>query len=158
MNSKSLGLLNKEQTEAAEIIHKEAIREAKLINDLLDISKLEAGAIVIHRKPFYLSTLEDRCSFRSLAEKKGLVVRWNTPDIIGEVDGDMDRIAQVVTNLVTNSIKFTEKGSVTVNAYPSDKKNIRIDVIDTGSGIPKTEWQNIFMRFYQMAGKQVKRR
>ena len=157
LGNKSLGQMSKEQTEAAEIIHKESIRLAKLINDLLDISKLEAGAIVIHRRPFHLSILEERCSFRSLAEKKGLEIVWNTPDIIGEVEGDVDRIAQVLSNLVTNAIKFTERGSITVNAYPFDKKNVRIDVMDTGTGIPEKEQKNIFMRFYQAPGKVVKK-
>ncbi|MEM3890511.1 MAG: HAMP domain-containing sensor histidine kinase, partial [Candidatus Micrarchaeia archaeon] len=120
---------------------------AKLINDLLDLSKLDAGAITLYKKPFKLKDLEDKCSLRNLAEAKGLTLIWNTPDSLGEVYGDPERIAQVLTNLVNNAIKFTDKGSVTINAFEKDKNWIQVDVIDTGPGIPKKEQQSIFERF-----------
>ncbi|MCS7109526.1 MAG: PAS domain-containing sensor histidine kinase, partial [Candidatus Micrarchaeota archaeon] len=113
LRNKVLGPNTPKQQEAAEIIDKEAKRLAKLINDLLDLSKLDAGAITLHKRPFKLSELEDKCSLRNMAESKGLTLIWNTPDSLGEVYGDPERIAQVLTNLVNNAIKFTDKGSVT---------------------------------------------
>ncbi|MEM4133597.1 MAG: ATP-binding protein [Candidatus Micrarchaeia archaeon] len=147
LRNKVLGPNTEKQQEAAEIIDKEAKRLAKLINDLLDLSKLDAGAITLHKKPFKLKDLEDKCSLRNLAEAKGLTLIWNTPDSLGEVYGDPERIAQVLTNLVHNAIKFTDKGSVTINAFEKDKNWIQVDVIDTGPGIPKKEQESIFERF-----------
>ncbi|MEM3369307.1 MAG: ATP-binding protein [Candidatus Micrarchaeia archaeon] len=147
LRNKILGPNTPKQQEAAEIIDKESKRLAKLINDLLDLSKLDAGAITLYKKPFKLKDLEDKCSLRNLAERKGLTLIWNTPDSLGEVYGDPERIAQVLTNLVNNAIKFTDKGSVTINAFEKDKKWIQVDVIDTGPGIPKKEQQAIFERF-----------
>ncbi len=147
MRNKILGPNNPKQQEATEIIDKESKRLAKLINDLLDLSKIDAGAMVIQKKPFKLKDLEDKCSLKHLAEKKGLILIWNTPESLGEVYGDPERIAQVLTNLVNNAIKFTDHGSVTVNAFEKGKDNIQIDVIDTGLGIPKKDQEMIFERF-----------
>ncbi|MCX8202281.1 MAG: ATP-binding protein [Candidatus Micrarchaeota archaeon] len=147
LRNKVLGPNTPKQQEAAEIIDKESKRLAKLINDLLDLSKLDAGAITLHKRPFKLKDLEDKCSLRNMAESKGLTLIWNTPDSLGEVYGDPERIAQVLMNLVNNAIKFTDKGSVTINAFEKDRNNIQVDVIDTGPGIPKKEQQAIFERF-----------
>jgi len=156
LSSKVLGELNKEQEEASNVIHSEAKRLSKLINDLLDVSRMEAGVLVLNKKHFLLSILEDRCSCRPLAQNKGITIMWNTPDSIGEVYADPDRVAQVLTNLVSNSIKFTERGSVTVNAFNKNKKFVQVDVIDTGIGIPKKEKDKIFDRFYQTEKKNKK--
>lgn len=147
LRNKMLGPNTPKQQEAVEIIDKEAKRLAKLINDLLDLSKLDAGAMVLHKKIFRLKDLEEKCSLRNLAEQKGLTLIWNTPETLSEVYGDPERIAQVLTNLVNNAIKFTDKGSVTINAFEKDKNWIQVDVIDTGPGIPKKEQELIFDRF-----------
>jgi hypothetical protein len=149
LSNKVLGELNKEQIEAANVIYSESKRLGKLINELLDTSRIDAGAFVLNKKPFMLSSLEDKCSCRSLAQVKGLTVIWNTPDNIGEIYGDPDRIAQVITNLVSNSVKHTERGSITVNAFSKGRKLIQVDVIDTGRGVQKKEEEKIFDRFYQ---------
>ena len=147
LRNKILGPNTQKQQEAAEIIDKEAKHLAKLINDLLDLSKIDSGAMTLHKRPFKLKDLEDKCSLRNLAERKGLNLIWNTPDSLGEVYGDPERIAQVLTNLVNNAIKFTDHGSVTINAFEKDKNHIQVDVIDTGPGIPKKEQELIFERF-----------
>jgi len=147
LKNKILGPNTEKQQEAAEIIDKEAKHLAKLINDLLDLSKIDSGAMTLHKRPFKLKDLEEKCSLKSLAERKGLNLIWNTPDSLGEVYGDPERIAQVLTNLVHNAIKFTDHGSVTINAFQKDKNYIQVDVIDTGPGIPKKEQELIFERF-----------
>ena len=147
MRNKILGANNPKQQEAADIIDKESKRLAKLINDLLDLSKMEAGAMVIQKKPFKLKDLEDKCALKHQAEKKGLILIWNTPESLGEVYGDPERIAQVLTNLVNNAIKFTDHGSVTINAFEKGKDSIQVDVIDTGFGIPKKDQEMVFERF-----------
>jgi len=156
LSNKVLGEMNKEQEEAANVIHSESKKLGKLINELLDTSRIEAGALVLNKRPFLLSSLEDKCSCRPLAQVKGLTVIWNTPDKLGEVYGDPDRIAQVLVNLVSNSVKHTERGSITVNAFSKGKKFIQVDVIDTGKGIQKKEEEKIFDRFYQTDKKNKK--
>lgn len=147
LRNRILGPNTPKQQEAAEIIDKEAKNLAKLINDLLDLSKIDSGAMTLHKRPFKLKDLEEKCSLRNLAERKGLTLIWNTPDSLGEVYGDPERIAQVLINLVNNAIKFTDHGSVTINAFEKDKNYIQVDVIDTGPGIPKKEQELIFERF-----------
>jgi signal transduction histidine kinase len=152
-----LGDLTPQQLDAVTIIHKECTRLTKMIDELLDLSKLESGNITLHKKRFLLSSLEEKCSCRQLAEKKGLQLIWNTPDEYGECYGDPERIAQVLINLISNAIKFTEKGSITVNSFPvkkGKKEYIQVDVIDTGIGIPEKEWKNIFQPYYKIGKKE----
>jgi signal transduction histidine kinase len=111
--------------------------------------------MTLHKRPFKLKDLEDKCSLRNLAERKGLNLIWNTPDSLGEVYGDPERIAQVLTNLVNNAIKFTDHGSVTINAFEKDKNHIQVDVIDTGPGIPKKEQELIFERFQRSSVSKI---
>ena len=155
--TKQLGDLSADQQDAAMVIHKESLRLSRLINDILDISKLEAGAVNVNTRPFLLSCLQEKCSCSSLAERKGLTVFWNTPDSLGEIFADPEKISQVITNLVSNAIKFTEHGSVTVNAFSKDSKTIQIDVIDTGMGISQQDQRSLFTRFYQIRQAGVKR-
>lgn len=149
LSNEMLGSLTQKQKEAAAIIHKESQRLAKLIDDLLDLSKLDVGAVTFSKKPLNLSSLEERCSCKELAKKKGLSVIWNTP--VG-VFADEERITQVITNLVSNAIKFTDNGSITINAFEKDKDFVQVDVIDTGKGIAKEEQKNIFEPFYKGKG------
>ena len=155
--NKLLGDLTPQQLDAVTIIHKECTRLAKMIDELLDLSKLESGNITLHKKRFLLSSLEEKCSCRQLAERKGLKLIWNTPDEYGECYGDPDRIAQVLINLISNAIKFTEKGTITVNSFPvkkGKKEYIQVDVIDTGIGIPEKELENIFQPYYKIGKKE----
>ncbi|VVB73552.1 Methanogenesis regulatory histidine kinase FilI [uncultured archaeon] len=158
MRNKVLGPNNQKQQEASEVIYKESLRLTKLINDILDLSKLDTGAMILYKQSFKLNQLEEKCSFKSVAERKGLTVIWNTPDSLGEVYGDPERISQVLSNLVSNAIKFTDRGSVTVNAFSKDKNHVQVDVIDTGAGIPKREQDKIFERFQRGTASKVMRK
>jgi len=158
MRNKVLGPNNPKQQEASEVIYKESLRLTKLINDILDLSKLDTGAMMLYKQSFKLNQLEEKCLFKSVAERKGLTVIWNTPNSLGEVYGDPERITQVLSNLVSNAIKFTERGSVTVNAFSKDKNHIQVDVIDTGAGIPKREQKRIFERFQRGTASKVMRK
>ena len=153
----TLGSLNKNQQEALNVVLSEGERLNKLITNLLDISKIEAGAVTLNIKSFLLSELENKCSLKEMARQKGVVIIWNTPNEIGSINGDPEKISQVLTNLVSNAIKFTDMGSVTINAFKRDKKFVQIDVIDTGDGIPERDQKNLFMRFYQAGGRKIKR-
>ncbi|MEN9331471.1 MAG: hypothetical protein RLZZ94_561 [Bacteroidota bacterium] len=127
-----------------------------IINDILDLSKIEAGKMELEQRPFPLrSTLENvRLILNIRAEEKGVflneIIDSNLPDY---VVGDETRFTQVITNLVGNAIKFTEKGGVTLKAevLNIDVVNARIkfSVIDTGIGIPQDKLAKIFESFSQ---------
>ena len=127
-----------------------------LVNDILDFSSLEAGAVTLHPVAFSLPKLvEDIVASVSLmADEKGLKIKVEKGNAVGEAHfGDVMRLHQVLLNLVNNAIKFTSKGGVTIAlsaAEHSDSiQHLRIEVRDTGIGISPERLQGIFGRFAQ---------
>jgi len=135
---------------------------SKLLTDILDYSKVEAGEIEIQEKPFlYGSPLRRAASlFSGKAAKKNLYL---TVDVNDDeyLMGDEDRIGQVLINLVSNALKFTEKGGVTVSArinyLPDGRRLLRYAVCDTGAGIPDGERDKLFLRFSQLDNTSTRR-
>ncbi len=127
-----------------------------LVSDLLDFSKLEAGKLNIESVPFVVSTLiqETAENVEALYLKKHLkLVLDIDPQLQRNVLGDPFRIRQILTNLLGNAFKFTEEGSITIKAHASQgfgkKIMLKIDVSDTGIGIPKDKQYLIFKEFTQ---------
>jgi CheY-like chemotaxis protein len=135
-----------------------------LINDILDMSKIEAGKIELHNEAVdILETIEDAAHLSSMAaSEKGLrlILRFEagTPRY---VIGDAVRIRQVLINLAGNAVKFTDKGEVLIKAACVEKNSesarIRIDVIDTGPGIPQESHNHIFGKFTQLDASITRR-
>jgi len=126
-----------------------------LINDLLDLSKIEAGKIEIRMKPTNLTKLVEECveSLRPQAESKGLYLKFEAvEDIL--IETDPDRVRQILLNLLSNAVKFTEKGGITVK-METDDGFVKIHVIDTGVGIPKDKIEKIFDKFVQVGEKRA---
>ena len=128
----------------------------RLINDILDYSKLEAGKMIIEEIEFNPVTQINGIagSFRFIAEEKGLKFLTNIDDGIPELlEGDPTRINQILTNLIGNAIKFTDKGSVTLSLHLQEetKDHIHLEyaVADTGIGIPADKMESIFESFTQ---------
>ncbi|EPR41919.1 multi-sensor hybrid histidine kinase [Desulfovibrio sp. X2] len=132
------------------IIVSEGERLTELINDVLDISKMEAGKIEWRMRETDLSGLVRQAvaSIRPLMEQKGLACRVEMADSLPLVRIDRDRIIQVLVNLLSNALKFTAQGSVTVTAE-ADKGRIYVTVADTGAGISERDQSGIFERFKQ---------
>ncbi|MBD3276764.1 MAG: PAS domain S-box protein, partial [Candidatus Aegiribacteria sp.] len=135
-----------------------------LINDILDISRIEAGKITLECIPFSVrKTMKRVMHTLSLrAEKKGLELVSRIEDEVPEyVEGDPNRLTQVIVNLVGNSIKFTESGEIVVHVKPlkndAKKTVLQFSVSDTGVGIPPAKLENIFNSFTQ-ADPSVTRR
>ncbi len=134
-----------------------------LINDILDLAKIEAGKIELHEIEFYLPTfLYNIGEFMRLrAEQKALTFHFESARLPAVVHGDQQRLRQVLINLLGNAIKFTDKGSVTLRIQPVDgrlsatKPHFRFEIEDTGIGISAEELQTIFEPF-QQAG-EIKR-
>jgi CheY-like chemotaxis protein len=122
------------------------------VNDVLDYSKIEAGGITLEQAPFALHrAAEDTLSLvAGEAARKGLdLVYVEEGDLPDAVVGDLARLRQVLLNLLTNAIKFTDNGSVTLTAAMEEPDRIRYTVRDTGSGIPADRLPHLFKRFAQ---------
>ena len=128
-------------------------RLANLVNDLLDFSKLKNFDIALQRKPLDLQSLVDivlRIN-RPLIKGKNLLLVNNISNELPAVDGDENRLQQVLNNLVGNAIKFTESGEIEISAI-IQKKNVVVSVKDSGIGIPKDKQEIIFQEFQQADG------
>jgi CheY-like chemotaxis protein/nitrogen-specific signal transduction histidine kinase len=134
-----------------------------IVNDVLDFSKIEAGKLELHEVPFALRALIERvietASARALA--KGLALRTDIdPSVPATVRGDAMRLEQIVTNLVHNAIKFTERGSVTVQARCTPGRagrcELKIRVVDTGIGIEEAKQGQLFRAFTQVDGSTTR--
>ncbi len=148
------GELDSEATHMVQRIDANSTRLLGLINDILDIAKIEAGRLEIVNEPVSLAEMMKawRAQMGVLAEKKGLAFDLNiSPDIPADIYMDRERLTQLVVNLLSNAFKFTEVGSVTLSIN-RDKDKLLVDVSDTGIGIPPHAMNYIFDEFRQVDG------
>jgi signal transduction histidine kinase/CheY-like chemotaxis protein/HPt (histidine-containing phosphotransfer) domain-containing protein len=133
----------------------------QMLNDLLDLSKIEAGLLTVERRPFSLSRLvaAQVMLFEARAQQKGLQLRVEVlPDLPEVVLGDRLRLAQVLRNLLSNAVKFTSVGSVTLAVgRAGDGQQIRFEVRDTGIGVPGDRAEAIFAPYTQAAADTSQR-
>ncbi|CAO1654243.1 histidine kinase [Parasphingorhabdus sp. NYA22] len=125
-----------------------------LLNDILDISKIDAGLLALSPEPFELAhLLKSTCNMMlTAAGNHGLALKLDyTENLPKFIEHDKLRLRQILTNLIGNAIKFTESGSITVKAEMSDDDNgkFRVSVIDTGIGIAEERQRSIFDEFVQ---------
>jgi signal transduction histidine kinase len=134
---------------ARDVIDRAATTQARILEDLLDVSRSTLGRVVLRKKPLRLDTLVCAVT-RSLASQaagNGLALEMNAePDVV--IDGDATRIEQVLHNLIGNAIKYTEHGSVWVTVHRSEEDAV-VTVSDTGIGIAATMLPSVFDMFYQ---------
>ena len=127
----------------------------ELVNQILDLSKLEAGklkmTVVQADLIAYLRFILE--SFHSLAERNDIKLSFNTNVEQLWMDYDAEKLLRIVSNLIDNAIKYTkEGGDVTLTVHSSDESQVKIEIKDTGIGIPEKELPHIFDRFYQVEG------
>jgi signal transduction histidine kinase len=132
------------------IIVAEGERLTALINDLLDLAKIESGRFEFHMAPLRLEDVVDRATAAtaSLFEAADLPLRTDIEPGLPAVTGDLDRLVQVVINLLSNAVKFTSEGGVEVRVR-QDHEALRVEVVDTGKGIPDADHERIFEPFRQ---------
>ncbi len=137
--------------ENIDIIISEAERLTVLINDVLDIAKMESGKVEWNIQSVYIEHILERAiaATASLFEKHSLKLVKDIPLGLPQVEVDCDRIIQVVINLISNAVKFTSEGIVTCRARV-DHNNIIISIIDTGIGVAQEQQEQIFERFKQV--------
>ncbi len=145
---------NEDQKEYLEGIKQSSDSLLIIINDILDISKIEAGKVELEYEPFSINELLNNVHtiMHFKAEEKGLELKKEIPAEQLTVNGDVNRLRQILINLIGNAIKFTEKGSVTTTIQSEkagDKLNLHFTVSDTGIGVDEDRMGKIFESFEQ---------
>lgn len=145
------GDINEEQNELLGIAKKNVDRLARLINDVLDFQKLDSGRMKFDIRPNDINEIVRNIyeTMVSPAKNVGLDLLLELDSGLPKVGFDNDKITQVLTNLVTNAMKFTEKGRITIKTAQRDN-NIEASVSDTGYGIRKEDISKLFGRFEQL--------
>ena len=139
--------------EQVEVLHRNGLRLLKLVNTLLDFSRIEAGRAQAVYEPMDLAayTAELAGVFRSAVEKAGLRLVIDCPPLPEPVFVDRDMWEKVVLNLISNAFKFTEKGEIRVSLRAENGAAV-LSIRDTGIGIPEAELPNLFNRFHRVEG------
>jgi len=134
-----------------ELAHRNALRQLKLVNTLLDFSRIEDGRILASYEPTDLSafTAELASVFRSAVERAGLALRVDCAPLPEPVYVDREMWEKVVLNLLSNALKFTSAGEIEVSLRPADA-SVQLVVRDTGTGIPREELPRLFERFHRV--------
>jgi len=152
-----VGPLNEEQKKQMGMVRSSSAHLLNLINDVLDISKIEAGQLTVARGPCDMRAAFEKVirSMQPLADKKGLALEVAIAPEVGMITSDQRRVEQVIYNLVSNAIKFTEHGHVRMECSLKDEEIIT-RVIDTGIGIKDPDLENLFKPFYQIDSSLVR--
>ena len=147
--------LQGEQRIRVERIHRNAQRLLKLVNTLLDFSRLQSGRVNAAYTPTDLGryTAELVSMFESATDRAGLDLVIDTPPLPDPVYVDAEMWAKIVMNLVSNALKFTFTGGITVRLYATDH-DVELSVIDTGIGIDPADQERLFERFHRVIGAQ----
>jgi signal transduction histidine kinase len=153
------GELNEKQDESLKDIHASGQHPLSLINDILDLSKIEAGKMDLEVSEFNLPTTIDNALMlvRERTARRGIDLHRNVDERLGQIQADERKLRQVLLNLLSNAIKFTpERGRIEVVAKPVDG-SVEVSVRDTGVGIAPEDQEAIFEEFRQvgMASKKV---
>ena len=155
--------LDAEQQQFSSIINSSSESLLEIVNDVLDLSKIEAGAWSIRNKRFSLHTLlkDLELTYTTIANEKQLDFKLLlSDDVDNNLTGDPQRIKQVLMNLISNAIKFTNVGTITLQVSSFNKKDdsvsVEFVVLDTGIGIPDDKLDLIFERFEQLDNSFVR--
>jgi signal transduction histidine kinase/CheY-like chemotaxis protein len=140
----------KQVSENLDVVVSEGERLTNLINDVLDLAKIESGKMEWNMRPIFLQDVINRgiAATSSLFEQKGLKLKKKIPEDLPIIKADEDKLIQVVINLLSNAVKFTKKGTVSIEAY-QEKGQLIFEVQDTGIGIADEDRHKIFERFRQ---------
>ncbi len=148
------GPLNAEQTASLGWVQRGGRDLLGLINEILDLSKIEAGKLTVEAEPFDPRELVEAvvAQHRSLAAQKGIRVGWNDAGAPAEVILDRQRVRQILVNLIGNALKFTQQGEVEVQTSGAADSQLHVSVRDTGPGIASDQHEAIFEEFRQAGG------
>ncbi len=156
--------LTAKQTEYISVLKSSGESLREIINQVLDFSKIEAGKVKLKYSTFEFSSVVKNTHrlFCAICKKDVTFSVEQDPEIPPLIRADKSRITQVIHNLISNAVKFTEKGTIRLKAnlvnksLPEDEITIRIEISDTGIGIPKAKLRNLFMPFSQIDEKDTR--
>jgi signal transduction histidine kinase len=164
------GEMDSEIFEDVQAIYDNSHHLLRLINDVLDLAKIEAGRLTLNFEPVEIKSLIDEVSSSTagLLVNKPVEMIIEVEETLPSIQGDRLRLNQILNNIVSNAAKFTEKGSITLHAYadcsdeadPSDQSDngwVCIEIQDTGIGISEADQEKIFERFQQVDGSSARR-
>ena len=145
------GPLDDDQREDVATIKEAGEHLRALVDDVLDLARIEGGVFTLDRRAVDAAPVlrEVARLIEAQRDKKLVTIEARVPASLPEVDGDPKRLRQIVMNLATNALKFTDEGRIVIEASASDGL-IRISVRDTGSGIPRDELSTIFDEFHRV--------
>jgi signal transduction histidine kinase len=148
----SLGAISKDQSFALDVMHRASDRLEELVNDLLRFSKASQGEFTLHIAPLSLVALLQHAVKQSVekATTREVEIRSDIPSQLPMVQGDQEKITWVILQLVDNAIKFTEAGGHVQVSADHNAKGVRIEVVDSGVGIPPERLGEIFEPFHQL--------
>src|SRR5262245_51248441 len=158
LTDRMFGELNEKQDEYLKDIYASGTHLLSLINDILDLSKIEAGRMELEITEFHLPTaIENALTLvRERAGRRGIALETQVDERLGQIQADERKIRQVVLNLLSNAMKFTpEGGRIEVTARPSDG-SIEVSVADTGIGIAPEDQAAVFEEFRQVGRSDKK--
>lgn len=154
------GPLTAEQERQVAFIQEAATELGEMVDDLLDLAKVEAGRITVSPDWFELIDLFSalRGMFRPIATSPDVVVVFEDPVDVPRMYSDNQKVAQILRNFISNAYKFTEHGSIVVSARREDGDRVRFSVADTGIGIAPDELERLFEDFVQLAPARARSR
>jgi signal transduction histidine kinase len=144
------GALNDTQRDRLEKVIRNGHNLLSLINDVIDLNRIETGRFTLERRPVNTSALLTSVldTIAPMATLKGLQITRDF-DAVPPIFADEQRIRQIITNIVANAVKFTHEGGVTVRARPEDNM-VRFEISDTGIGIAPEQYEMVFAEFEQL--------
>jgi len=154
------GSLNAKQKEYLTDVHNSSRHLLQLINDVLDLAKVEAGKLDLNPETFSLSkAVEEVCAVvKGIAQKKSVIVKWSVAPELADITLDQQKFKQICYNLLANAVKFTDPGgSVTINALAREGQRFEVRVADTGIGIKKEDMHRLFREFEQLETGSARR-
>src|SRR6185437_16175320 len=139
--------------ENLQVVISEGERLTHLINDVLDLAKIEAGKMEWNEENVSIPEVVERAiaATTALFEQKEVTLTKKIDSSVPDITGDTDKLIQVIINLFSNAVKFTEKGSVTCEVFQKDKEVI-VSITDTGIGIAPEDYGSVFEQFKQVGG------
>ncbi len=145
--------LQPDEREQLQLVQRNGLRLQKLVNTLLDFSRIEADRMQVSYELTDLAsyTAELASVFRSLIERAGMSLIIDCPPLPHQVYVDHEMWEKIVLNLISNAFKFTFSGSITVRLQPVGN-SVELSVADTGVGIPEAELPRLFERFHRVSG------
>ncbi len=152
------GQLSRVQRRFLETIERNSTRLVGLVGDLLDLSRLEAGRVELEAQPLDTPSLVRGAlaAVSNLFEARGTVLRVDVPESVPPILGDRRRVEQILTNLLANAAKYTPGGGVVEVAAASVNGHVLLSVTDNGPGVPESERDIVFDKFYR--GRDAQRR